>query len=474
MRPLYNHQLEALIRMEKAGLFALCLEPGCGKTAVCVTDWLRRPEYNLLVVAPAGVYLNWRTELKKFVPEDIYKNLEIAVWVSGGNRMEMWEVEKVTKFKSPYRKVFLANVEAFSTVKALKEATESYLSLGKTYFVVDESTRIKNHGSKRTKVIVELGKKARVKRILSGLITPRSPMDLFSQFLFLDPRILGYRNFYSFRAQYGILKKMSFGGRQIDMVVGYKNLEQLQKKIESYSYRVLKENCLDLPPKIYTERSVELSSEQLRVYKSLLKKATAQLDDDSHVTATTALSLIIRLHQVLLGHVRDEQDNLKEIDAEPRERELMSILEETEGKVIIFCPYRATILRLRKLITEEYGEESLVEYWGDTTPKERVEAILKFEDEKSSVKYFLGNPSVSGLGITLVAANTVVYYGNGYDLEHRVQSEDRAHRIGQKKSVTYIDLVSKDTVDEKIIVALKNKINLAASLTGEKIREWLR
>ena len=156
-----------------------------------------------------------------------------------------------------------------------------------------------------------------------------------------------------------------------------------------------------------------------------------------------------------------------------RSNELMEALEEITGKVIIWANYRNDIFLLKQLLTKKYGEESLVTYFGDTKDDERVDSVSRFQNKDSAVRFFLGNTQTGGYGITLTEAQTVIYYSNNYDLEKRLQSEDRAHRIGQKNSVTYLDLVCKDTVDEKIIKALRNKISLAQAVTGDKWKQWI-
>ena len=153
--------------------------------------------------------------------------------------------------------------------------------------------------------------------------------------------------------------------------------------------------------------------------------------------------------------------------------ELLDLLEEMEGKVIIWANYVYDIKQIVKTISEEYGEDSIVQYYGEIESKKRQEYIDKFQDPKSKVRFFVGNTQTGGYGITLTAASNVIYYSNGYDLEKRLQSEDRAHRIGQKKAVTYVDLITKDTVDEKIVKALRKKINIASAIMGEELKEWI-
>lgn len=467
---LYAHQEEALRLMEGKDAFALLLDMGLGKTCVTIQDWIRRPGTNLLVVAPKGVFRNWAGEIEKFKGD---QQIKIAHWVSGGNQTQKRLISDIIKPDPTKRRAYLVNVESLSTVKDAIKSCYDFIVSGPTMMVVDESTSVKSPKSKRTQTILGLGVKAKYRRILSGLITPNSPLDLFSQLQFLDWRILGFQNFYSFRARHAIMKKMSFGWRNIDVVVGYRYLDELQEKLSHFSYRKLKEECLDLPPKIYTERSVELSLEQQRVYKELVKNATSQLDSGEYVTSTTAVGLLTKLHQVICGHVKDDQGNVRGLDATPREDGLLQILEESQGKIIIWANYRHSIQRLIKLIGDVYGKESLVHYWGDTGDEDRELAKLRFQEDPSC-RFFIGNQEVGGLGITLTKARYTIYYCNNFNLEDRLQSEDRPHRIGLEHSEVYIDLVTRGTVEEKILKALRGKMNIAAQITGEMVREWIR
>ena len=152
---------------------------------------------------------------------------------------------------------------------------------------------------------------------------------------------------------------------------------------------------------------------------------------------------------------------------------LLEVLEETEGKAIIWANYVYDIKQIVSAISKKYGTDSIVQYYGAIPAEHRQTNIEKFQDPDSPARFFVGNPQTGGYGITLTAASNVVYYSNGYDLEKRLQSEDRAHRIGQKKAVTYVDLIAPKTVDEKIRKALRKKINIATEVMGEELRDWI-
>ena len=222
---------------------------------------------------------------------------------------------------------------------------------------------------------------------------------------------------------------------------------------------------------MYTRREVELTDEQDQAYATMKSAALAQLKGKM-ATAPHVLTQLMRLHQITCGHLKNDDETITEIKNN-RLKELLNLLEEVEGKVIIWANYIYDIKNIVKAISDEYGPESIVEYYGNISAEQRQKNIEKFQDPNSKARFFIGNPQTGGYGITLTAANTVIYYSNGYDLEKRLQSEDRAHRIGQNKSVTYIDLIAPKTVDEKIVKALRKKMNIANEIMDEDFREWI-
>tara|TARA_R110000782_G_scaffold84056_1_gene164213 strand:- start:2 stop:1093 length:1092 start_codon:yes stop_codon:yes gene_type:complete len=362
------------------------------------------------------------------------------------------------------------NVEAFSTKKGVEFAYK-FLRSHKTLMAVDESTTIKTPTSKRTRAIITLGKHAVYRRILTGSPVTKSPLDLYSQCAFLNENLLDHTSFYSFRNRYAHMVDRNFGGRRVQIISSYKNLNELEEILKVFSYRVQKKDCLDLPKKIFINRIVELSQEQKNAY-STMKSAALALLKGKMTTAPHALTQLMRLHQITCGHLKSDDGTITNLKHN-RIEELVDVLSEMEGKVIIWANYIHDIEEIVKRIKKEYGDDSIVQYYGATSSDDRQKAIKKFQDPNSSVKYFVGNTQTGGYGITLTEASNVIYYSNSYDLEKRLQSEDRAHRIGQKKSVTYVDLIAEKTVDEKIIKALRNKINIASTIMGDTLEDWI-
>ena len=266
------------------------------------------------------------------------------------------------------------------------------------------------------------------------------------------------------------MKTMHVRGRSIQVVHKFQNLSELSDIVKTFSYRVLKEDCLDLPPKNFMKRHVSLTPDQKKIYQQMKKQALAVLN--GKVTTTmTVLTQLMRLHQITCGHFTADDGTTQAVESN-RHNELMGVLDETEGKAIIWANYQLSVGEIIQKIIKEYGEDSYVHYYGLTSQEERQDNIRKFQNDPKC-RFLIGTPQTGGYGITLTQANTVIYYSNSYDLEKRQQSEDRAHRIGQQKNVTYIDLIAEATVDEKIVKALRDKINIASEVMGEELKEWI-
>jgi SNF2 family DNA or RNA helicase len=223
---------------------------------------------------------------------------------------------------------------------------------------------------------------------------------------------------------------------------------------------------------MYIRRDVELTEEQTRVYKQMKKLALAELEIGKLSTTTSVLTQIMRLQQICCGFLQPDEGEIQALDNN-RLKELLEITDELQGKAIIWASYTHDIQQISQALRDRFGPEAVATYYGATPQDERQEIVNKFQDKDSPLRFFVGQPRTGGYGITLTAANTMIYYSNSYDLEIRLQSEDRAHRIGQENKVTYIDLVSPNTIDEKILKALRGKIDLAGKVLGEEVRDWL-
>jgi len=467
----YAHQLTALEKSWNRDTFAYFMEMGTGKTKVLIDNlamlYDKGKVDGALIVAPKGVVGTWyNQELPAHLPDHI-ENVTV-LWQSNINKKQQDKLDQL--FKTGHElHIIIMNVEAFSTTKGLHFA-KKFLRSHKSLMAIDESTTIKNPKAKRTRNIIDLADICKYRRIMTGSPVTKNPLDLYTQCYFLDPFHLGHESYYSFRMRYAVMKTAHIAGRSIQLVSGFRNLGELSDKLLPFSYRVLKEDCLDLPDKIYMRREIQLTDEQKKLYKQMRQEALATLNGKT-VTTMTALTQLMRLHQITCGHFSADDGSIQEVKNN-RLAELLDVLEEVEGKAIIWAHYQHDVKNIFKLLEDKYGQGSVVHYYGKTLPEERDYAIKNFKNN-NKVRFFVGTPQTGGYGITLTQANTVIYYSNGYDLEKRMQSEDRAHRIGQKKTVTYVDIIAEDTVDTKIVKSLRKKINIASKVMGEELKSWI-
>ena len=468
----YAHQLAALDKGWLKREFGYFMEMGTGKSKVVIDSaamlYDKGEITGLAIVAPKGVYRNWsEKEIPDHMPEHIPINL--ATWKRSLSKTVKGNINSL--FTNPDKlNIFVINIDALIT-KLGGPTLEKFLLAHHAMLVIDESTTIKSPKARRTKMAIKLGQNAKYRRILTGSPVTKSPLDLYTQCEFLNHRLLGYSSYYGYRNRYAVTRRQDYGGRSFTQVVGYQNLDELSELIKDFTYRVTKDQCLDLPNKIYMRREFELTKEQKKVYDEMRTMAIAFLETEE-VTATSVITQLLRLHQISCGFFPTDDGPIKPLKHE-RMEQLMEVLDEATGKVIIWANYRHDIFAISNQLTKVYGEDSFVTYFGDTKDDERQSAVTAFQKPDSPVRFFLGNTQTGGYGITLTEAQTVIYYSNNYDLEKRLQSEDRAHRIGQHHPVTYIDLGCKATIDEKIIKALRSKISLARTITGDTWRDWI-
>ena len=468
----YAHQLKALEMSWNKEVFAYFMEMGTGKSKVLLDNvamlFDKGKINSVLIVAPKGVYKNWHdSEIPEHLPEHIDRN--VVLWKALITRQQKLKCDSLFDHDFTKLQILLMNVEALSTKKGLNFARQ-FLNVKRALFAVDESTTIKNPSAKRTKNILSLSTLSKYRRILTGSPVTKSPLDLYTQCHFLDPYLLDFTSYYAFRNRYAEMRTANFSGRSVQVVAGYKNLAELSNQIKPFSYRVLKDDCLDLPPKTYMKRVIQLTPEQKRVYQEMKTSALAMLNGKM-VTTMNVITQLMRLQQITCGHFKADDDSIQNIKNN-RITELMDVLEEVEGKAIIWAHWRHDIDTIVESIEEQYPG-SVVTYYGDTSTEDRQKAIKKIQDPESKVRFLVGTPQTGGYGITLTGASTMIYYSNGYDLEKRQQSEARIDRIGQKKPMTYIDIIAEDTVDEKIVKSLRKKVNIATEIMGEKLKAWI-
>jgi SNF2 family DNA or RNA helicase len=468
----YTHQAAYLERFWDERVAALFAEMGTGKSYMLINNIAMlydKGKINAaLIVAPKGVYRNWvNIELPKHLPDHVEHR--VALWAATPRKAEQQALDRLFEVSEDL-KVLVMNIEAFSTQKGTSFATRFLLSHD-ALMAIDESTTIKSHTSARSKNTEKVGIGARYRRIMTGSPVTKSPMDLYQQCAFLSDDCLETHSFYAFQARYAVVIERQLASHSFKQVVGYRHLDELKGKLDKFAFRVKKEECLDLPDKVYMRREVELTDEQVKAYNQMKALALANIEGGL-VSTVNALTQLMRLHQITCGHVKLDDGTVVNL---PNKRidELLAALEETDGKVIIWATYRHDIEDIKFHLQTAYGMSSVAAYYGETSSDERERIVNDFQDPNSELRFFVGNPSTGGYGLTLTAANTVIYYSNSFDLEKRLQSEDRAHRIGQTKNVTYVDLIAPNTVDEKIVKALRDKIDIATQVLGEDLKQWL-
>ncbi len=465
----YEHQKTCLNKAWDKPTYAFFMEMGTGKTKVAVDNiGLLRINKNItgvLILAPKSVYTVWAfDEINKHMSSDV------------GYEIYSWNIDKPKQLKKSLDckgklKIFCMNIEALSTSRGLKGATEFLYNHQENLTIIDESTTIKNHKAIRTKNVLKLSDYSKYKRILTGSPVTKSPLDLYTQCNFLDGTHLGFSSYFTFRNRYCVTHRLDLGnGKYTEIPKYYVHLDELEDKLSKFSYRVTKDECLDLPPKLYSKRYIDMNDEQKDFYERLRIAAIAIIEDEA-VSYNNKLTEIIKLHQVCNGFVKTNDGELKEFK-NPKLHALSDIIEESEGKVIIWANYIYNIESIIKFLQEKYGVYSVVSNYGAVDTLKRAEAVKKFQED-DTCRFFVGNPATGGFGLTLTEAKNIIYFSNSFNFEHRRQSEDRAHRSGLKHRVLYTDLICKGTIDERIISSLSNKNKLAIKTLGDEFKEWL-
>ena len=469
----YEHQLDALKASCDKEVFAYFMEMGTGKSKVLLDNaaiLYDKGEINaLLLIAPKGVYKNWYdSEIPDHLPDHITH--KTVLWKTSDKSVKQKKILNTLFEPGADLRILIMNVESFSSGDGPSFAYKFLSAHPKSMVAIDEATTIKTPTTNRTKSIIKLRDMCKYRRILTGSPVTKSPLDLYSQCEFLDPWLLGHQSYYTFKARHAVTKKILVNGRKIEIVVGYTNIPELSEKVEKFSKRILKEDCLDLPDKTYVKHYVELTKEQQRLYNQMKQEAIAFLDGKMQSSATV-MTQLMRLHQITCGHFTADDNTIKDLPCS-RLSELMNILENIEGKTIIWSHYTHDVKRIIAEIKKVYGDDSVVDYYGATDTDERSKNIKKFQND-DKCRFFVGTTHTGGYGITLTAGSNMIYFSNGYDLEKRQQSEARIDRIGQTRKMTYIDIMAQDTIDERIVKALRNKVTIANAIMKEDYKEWI-
>ena len=389
----YDHQREIFNDSWAVKNYALFLEMGTGKTKLAVDTAGALYEAGqidtVLVIAPKGVYANWtQKEIPIHLPERIERS--VLQWQPNFTKKYTKEIRKLATTHTALHWLVM-NVEAMSTKKGAA-AAHKYLSMNPhNPVIVDESTTVKNRKAQRTKNIVKAGELAKYRRILTGSPITKNPMDLYSQCAFLDDSLLGFKSYYAYQNRYAVVRSRSLGSRAFQEIVGYRRLDELHDKLDRFSARVLKEDCLDLPDKIYQSREVTLTKEQTTAYKQMQELALAQLATGELSTTASVLTQIMRLQEICCGHLRTDDGDIQPLPSK-RMDELLNVIDEMLGKVIIWATWVYDIEKIVETLRERYGPESAEGFYGATPQDARQDIVERFQDPDSDLRFFVGNP----------------------------------------------------------------------------------
>jgi len=452
-----DHQLKCFEISKDAPFYGLFFEQGCGKTKVVIDNvvylFLKNKINSLIIIAPNGVHKNWITEE---LPKHCKLDYDAFCWNGEWTKESLKKLEEVSK--SPKLRIFSFNIEAFVGEKQ-QALLRKLISNNQCLLALDESQTIKNQTAKRTKFLVDkVSKLVKWKRIMTGTPVTKGVQDIYTQLKFLSEDIIGISSYYAFKAKY-----CQMGGFQMKQIIGYKAIDELQEKIQTHTMRVLKKDCLDLPDKIYQKEPFDMTSEQLRIYNEIRDEGIAFVKNakanGEPITLENVLVRMKKLQQIALGYMLNiEEKELVEIvpmDKNPRLLKLKDLLEKINGKVIIWTIYTQDIVYISRML----GKEA-VRYDGKIGQEEKEANKIAFKTNPA-IKYMIANTAAMARGHTLTEAETSIYYSNSFDLELRLQSEDRNHRQGTKNNVLYIDLEANKTMDKKIIKALRSKKKVA-------------
>ena len=467
----YDHQLKAFNLSRGKEYFGFFMEQGTGKTKVMLdraadlylNGGVKGRIDTLIVVSLNGVHAQWINEqlVEHMTPDVPWKGVYTVAAPTPEQRRKLQEV---LDYKEGLR-VIAVHVDSLSNVKG-QQFFENLLKSCNAYVPLDESLFIKEPRSKRTKFLLTMRKHALYRDIATGTPITQGVEDLYTQFAWMSPDILGYSSFFAFRNHF-----CRMGGYQGRKIVGYMNEDELKEKIDAHTFRVLKDDCLDLPDRHYIKREVLFTPEQRKIYDQMRREFWLELEEGI-LTAKLAMTRVIRLQQLVNGFIwkRAKRNKITGEIVEPevyqefpnqRVQEAINIINQAQGKVIVWIKFEGD----HRLLTKALDEAKIgwVDYVGLTPKDKRVENIERFRNDPS-VKVFLSSPHTGGTGLNLTVASTVIWFSRDFSLTKELQANDRCHRIGQKEKVNYFYLVTPKTVDDKIDKILAAKKNIAENI----------
>ncbi len=482
--PELDHQTVGLEKLSALKAGAYLMDFGTGKSFMTITnigELAAGGEIDgALILAPKGNYDDWtlndRDSSHWYTCADsaFLRSINLVQWRGGHRKLEKEALRSLLDSSGPGFPVLVMNTEALSASKRAEDVAVAFLRSRRCLIACDESTMIKGPSAARAKAALRLSALAPYRRILTGFPTPKSSLDLFMQFTFLDKRILGHRSFFTFRQRYAVLKKVYLANRSVDVVDGFQNTEELWGLIDPFSFRVKADDCLDLPERTYHRQVVEMTDEQRRIYADMRDQCLSAVGG-GWASATVAVAQITKLHQIACGFVTTE-DGTEVGIPNRRVSGLMEAVEETgEQKIVIWATYHYCLREIVTRLSEEYGPLSVVQYHGGVSDSDRAIARDRFARDPDC-RFFVGTQATGGRGLNdLIVARSTIYFANSHDLELRLNSEARTRRKGSEihRSVTYTDVITEGTIEEKIVQSLRRKIDVASAVLNDGYRQWL-
>lgn len=453
----FDHQEEALHKFYSQDYGAIFFEQGLGKTKVAIDlasmwhGWAHDSDYleTVVVVCPVSIRQVWEKEFEVHCP------VEYDLQLLDSKRKPTWNEEKL---KGVCLRVLVVGVESLSQGGAWGMLKSLISGFGKCALIVDESSRVKNHAATRTERVVEFATFCEKVLILTGTPVTQGIQDLYSQFQVLNPEALALDSFFAFRNRYCVM-----GGFEMRQIVAYQNVPELLELIEPWTMRREKEDCLDLPEKVFQIRSVPMSPTQKKAYTELKKNLVTEIENEQggkdRIEVEMILEAYLRLQQITGGFypIGEEGEVTAIPGRNPKLNELLEVMEELKGrKVIIWTRFRAELGALSTALEKNF---EVVQFHGGLTEDQKKDSVESFQNGSANV--FIATPQSAAYGLTLTAAHTAIYYSMGFSLEEYLQSQDRIHRIGQTVSCSYVLMGCSGTVDEHVIEVLQEKKTLA-------------
>lgn len=438
--------------------FGLLFEMGCGKTltaiAIAGAGYQMGKIDRLLIVAPTSVVAVWPKELKEYA-----RFKYTCKTLLGEKQQRIKQIDDLLKFPFKALKIAVINYESTWRPEILEKLKEFDADM----VIADESQRIKTYDAAQSKAMHELGDQARYKLILSGTPVQTAAIDIWSQYRFLDKSVFG-ENFFKFRGRYAIM-----GGYGNKKIVGYRDLEGLIKKEHSIAFRVTKDEALDLPEQTFIKRKVQLGKKEKDLYNQIKRSSYAELSNGDKITATTVLTRLLRLQQLAGGFLVTDDSDKPELVNTAKLDALQDIIEDyvlgAGKKLVIFARFIPEVTAIMKMIDKTFQKtgKKQVAIYGAIKKEDRGPIIKQFQEDPDTV-IIVGQIDTLGVGVTLTAADTCVYYSKNFNYATYEQSLSRIHRIGQRNTCTYIDLETEGTVDEMIGKALARKEDMAKTV----------